>query len=78
MKVKDLFKLKGVYHTSMKKEKRFAECCVENFLKLNLVIALVHAGNRGYCNHVMAKLYEIVDYSLYSLQICSLGISMRK
>ena len=30
------------------------------------------AGNTGYCNHKMAKLYDITDYYLYPLQFVPL------
>ena len=69
VQAKDLFKFKGVCHARMKKEKRFVE--VYLCRKSSKVISShcsCPAGNSGYCNHIMAMLYEIADYSLHSFK----------
>ena len=69
MKSEDLFKFKGVCHNSKKNEKRFVEL---HLCRKSSKVISSHcsgpAGNSGYCNHIMAMLYEIADYSLYSLK----------
>ena len=69
VQAKDLFKFKGVCHATMKKEKRFVE--VYLCRKSSKVISShcsCPAGNSSYCNHIMAMLYEIADYSLHSFK----------
>ena len=65
MKAKDLFKFKGVCHASMKKENRFVEV---HLCRKSPKVMSSHCscpvGNSDYCNHIMAMLYEIADYSL--------------
>ena len=76
MKAKDLFKFKGVCHTSMKKEKHFVE--VHLCRKSSKVISCRYscpARNSGYCNHIMAMLYKIADYSLHSLKYVPLELA---
>ena len=76
MKAKDLFKFKGVCHASMKKEKRFVE--VHLCRKSSKVISSRYscpAGDSGYCNHIMAMLYKIADYSLHSLKYVPLELA---
>ena len=69
MKAKDLFKFKAVYYASMKKEKRFVEVHLcRKSSKVKYSHCSCPAGNSGYCNHIMAMLYEITDYSLHSLK----------
>ena len=76
MQAKDLFKFKGVCHVSIKKEKRFVE--VHLCRKSSKVISShcsCPAGNSGYCNHIMAMLYEIADYSLHSFKSVPLELA---
>ena len=79
MEVEDLFKFKGVCQVNMKslkKEKRFVE--VHLCRKPSEVISSHRscpAGNSGYCNHIMAMLYEIADYSLHSLKYVPLELA---
>ena len=63
----EYFCFKGICMASMKKEKR------NMFVALDIVSGcVVHsncccpAGKSGYCNHVMALLLEIADYSLHN------------
>ena len=62
---KRVFYVKGLCKASMKKEKRSAA------VKLTTITSKVldgscscPAGKSGYCNHVMALLLELADYSL--------------
>ena len=72
MKAKDLFKFKGVCYASMMKEKRFVEVHLcRKSSKVKYSHCSCPAGNSGYCNHIMAMLYEITDYSLHSLKLAS-------
>ena len=64
-KTKNLFKVKGLCEASMKKELK------KVFVSKNRATLMVSsadcsypAGKSGYCNHVMALLLEIADYSL--------------
>ena len=76
MKPKDLFKFNGVCHASMKKEKRFVEVNLgRKYSKVISSHCSCPAGNSGYCNHIMAMLYEIADYSLHSLKSVPLELA---
>ena len=62
---KGIFYVKRLCKASMKKEKRSVD------MKLSTITSKVldgscsyPAGKSGYCNHVMALLLELVDYSL--------------
>ena len=68
-KTKDLFKVKGLCKASMKKDLR------KVFVSINRATSMVSsadcscpAGKSGYCNHVMALLLELADYSLRGLK----------
>ena len=76
MIAKDLLKFKGVCHASMKKGKRFVDLhlCRKSFNVLSSHCSCP-AGNSGYCNNIMAKLYEIADYSLHSLKFVPLELA---
>ena len=62
-------KFKAVCKTSMKKDKRNV------YVEIDKTSGEVHvgscncpAGKSGYCNHVMALLFEIADYSFHGLK----------
>ena len=61
----------------MKKESRYVEISSDQSTVFILPVkSSCFAGNRGYCNHLMALLFELADYSLYLLdfvpeEICS-------
>ena len=68
-KTKNLFKVKGLCKASMKKDLR------KVFVSINRATSMVSsadcscpAGKSGYCNHVMALLLELADYSLRGLK----------
>ena len=68
-KTQNLFKVKGLCKASMKKDLR------KVFVSINRAISMVSsadcscpAGKRRYCNHVMALLLELADYSLRGLK----------
>ena len=68
IKEKDLFKFKGVCHTSMKKEKHFVEAYLcRKYSKFKSSHCSCPAGNSGYYNHIMVMLYGIANYFLLSL-----------
>lgn len=65
----EYFKIKALCKASMKKEKRSV------FVQLDKTLGEVKsakcscpAGKSGYCNHVMALLFELADYSLNQLK----------
>ena len=68
-KTKNLFKAKGLCKASMKKDLR------KVFVSINRATSMVSsadcscpAGKSGHCNHVMALLLELADYSLRGLK----------
>ena len=68
--VENTFSVKGTYRASMKKE--FRKMNVTLNRKTGKVIKAhfaCPAGNSGYCNHVMALLFELADYSLHQLKV---------
>ena len=76
MNVKDLFKFKGVCQASMKKEKRFVEMHLcRKYSKVISSHCSCPAGSSGYCNHIMAMLYEVADYYLHSLKSVPLELA---
>ena len=67
---KNTFSVKGTCRASMKKE--FRKMNVTLNRKTGKVIkahCTCPAGNSGYCNHVMALLFEFADYSLHQLKV---------
>ena len=68
--VENTFSVKGTCRASMKKE--FRKMNVTLNRKTGKVIkahCACPAGNSGYCNHVMALLFELADYSLHQLKV---------
>ena len=68
--------VKGLCKTSMKKEKRSVA------VKLSTITSKVldsscscPAGKSGYCNHMMARLLELADYSLSQFKSVPEGIA---
>ena len=68
-RTKNLFKVKGLCKASTKKDLR------KVFIRINRATSMVSsadcscpAGKSGYCNHVMALLLELADYSLRGLK----------
>ena len=68
--VQNTFSVKGTCRASMKKE--FRKMNVTLNKKTGKVIkahCTCPAGNSGYCNHVMALLFELAGYSLHQLKV---------
>ena len=72
---KGIFYVKGLYKASMKKEKRSVavKLCTTTRKVLDGSCSCP-AGKSGYCNHVMALLLELADYSLRQLKSVPEGI----
>ena len=67
--IDNFFSVKAKCKASMKKE--FREVKVSLNRETGLVVlskCSCPAGNSGYCNHVMALLFELADYSLHQLE----------
>ena len=68
-KSKNCFDIKGTCRASMKAEKRQMNISLN--LKTGSVIkgnCTCPAGKSGYCNHVMALLFQLADYSLHQIK----------
>ena len=63
-----IFYVKGKRKVSMKREIRSMDVGI-NKANCDIIFAKCScpAGESGYCNHIMALLFEIVDYSLRQL-----------
>ena len=63
-----IFYVKGECKASMKRETRSMEVGI-NKVNCDIIFAKCSCptGESGYCNHIMALLFEITDYSLHQL-----------
>ena len=70
------FYIKGKCKASMKEEFRNMEVSLDRSTGfVSAAKCSCPAGNRGYCNHIMAILFELPDYSLNQLDSVTEEIS---
>ena len=64
------FSVKGTCRASMKKDVRSMNVTLDRDTgKVIKAYCTCPAGNSGYCNHVMALLFELADYSLHQIKV---------